>query len=279
MNFINRRNIIILTFIAIIFIIVAMIQKSKNVMHHQLNAIQPTTLTDTNMLCGITDIDKAKNSSKNFITPIRCINENTGEIVDNSVCINLSASGYIPAKPIQLSYTCPIVNFNWNVVDYSQTLVLYPFNLDFLPSFTANNITTLFTPTSKGYIGNDGFGPVYEQTNDFTTYLSAIQNNTSYSTLNISSIENLGRLILYFECGKGGDSDPRGFAIRTSIDNYANDISNVTLPSGVKKIPSTYFVNVNSENFNNITIRFYSWSPASALGTSVDFRNLYILKH
>ena len=80
---------------------------------------------------------------------------------------------------------------------------------------------------------------------------------------------------LSFEVGKGGSSDLRGYFIRSSVDNFATDLINVTLPTGSQQAPSLASVDLSSyKNISATTFRFYVFAPTD--NTSVDFRNIQL---
>ncbi len=125
-------------------------------------------------------------------------------------------------------------------------------------------------------IYNDGFGKVLTvyPASGSTSVATALANGT-YFTLTISAAEGyvLDLSQLAFEVGKGGDSDPRGYFIRSSVDDFATDIAVEQLPTGAQATPAATTISLSGiRNIHSITFRVYVYGPW--FGNSVDFRNL-----
>lgn len=126
------------------------------------------------------------------------------------------------------------------------------------------------------YVGNDGFGNVLQAypTSGTTTHDNALANNIYFSINLTGSNLNLG--VLQFDVGKGGNSDPRGYFIRSSVDGFASDIFSTLLPSGSASAPALQSIDFSSlsafQNLTTINFRFYLFTPS--IGNSVDFQNL-----
>jgi hypothetical protein len=125
-------------------------------------------------------------------------------------------------------------------------------------------------------VGNDGFGNVYETypAAGSTSAGLAVTNN-SYFSLGLTLPGTFGQLTLAFAVGKGGASGPRGYLVRSSLDNFASDVLNETFPVGASVAPAARTVTVDATGQSSITFRIYIWSPTPA-ANSMDFRNLTV---
>jgi hypothetical protein len=160
----------------------------------------------------------------------------------------------------------------------AQVYVLYPFSTDLNPTVLGPSVTpTLGLATlSSAFVGSDGFGNVLEAypIAGSTSAALALANN-SYFTLALSiSPGAVGPVVVSFNVGKGGNSDPRGFSVRTSLDGFASDVLSQTLPSGANQAPAPQSFGLNLTGQTAVTLRFYVWSPGT--NNSLDFRNLQV---
>jgi hypothetical protein len=129
---------------------------------------------------------------------------------------------------------------------------------------------------SSAFVGSDGFGNVLEAypIAGSTSAALALVNN-SYFTLALSITPGaVGPVVVSFNVGKGGNSDPRGFSVRTSLDGFASDVLSQTLPSGANQAPAPQSFGLNLTGETAVTLRFYVWSPGT--NNSLDFRNLQV---
>ncbi|PPD45283.1 MAG: hypothetical protein CTY16_10305 [Methylobacter sp.] len=162
-------------------------------------------------------------------------------------------------------------------------IVQYPFTTDLNPSVLGTGVQSSSydgSNLSNSYIGDDGYGNVLEAYPSLgsTSYGSAETNNSFFSiavTASGGNYLNLGTL--QFEVGKGGNSDPRGYFIRSSVDGFASDLFSTLLPSGTQQAPGLQTIDLSSlsifQNLSSIDFRFYVFTPSPS-GNSVDFRNL-----
>ena len=71
---------------------------------------------------------------------------------------------------------------------------------------------------------------------------------------------------LIFDIGRGGPSTPRGWVIRSSIDNFLNDIDTAVVPSTQPAL-TTFSVDLISSEFQMLnsptTFRFYGYGPSA----------------
>jgi fibronectin-binding autotransporter adhesin len=105
-----------------------------------------------------------------------------------------------------------------------------------------------------------------------TTEAAAFNNNADFKfTVNAAAGYFLNLTSLVFDAMRGGASTPRGYAVRSSVDNYATVLSTGDLPT-VRPTFTNINVNLSGASFQNlstITFKVYSYSPAT--GSSVDY--------
>jgi hypothetical protein len=170
----------------------------------------------------------------------------------------------------------------------ADVLVSYPFTANTSAAFVSPIVATTSFDSSHlnpnpptPPIADDGFGNVLEAYPMLgsTSAATALANN-SYFTISLTarpgSVLDLDSLA--FEVGKGGNSDPRGFFVRTSVDNFASNLFSETLPAGpiAAPVPTTVpLSNASFQGLSSITFRFYVWTP-DPTNNSVDFRNLSV---
>jgi hypothetical protein len=103
---------------------------------------------------------------------------------------------------------------------------------------------------------------------------TAVTNNKYYefsltanagNTLNLTNIE--------FDVMRGGGSTPRGYALRSSLDNYASDLSQADVATA-RPTYTHIIVPLAALNVPNVTFRMFSYSPAA--GNSLDYDNITV---
>jgi hypothetical protein len=162
-----------------------------------------------------------------------------------------------------------------------QTIVSYPFTSDLNYSLLSSDVSEAILDFSKlyeSYIADDGYGNVLQTYQDGSSFDAATAlANDAYFSLTLNAVSSLNLDSLLFEVGKGGSSDPRGFFIRSSIDNFANDLISETLPAGSQPPPELHELALNAsfEGLTTVTFRFYIFSPEDYY--SIDWRNLKIV--
>jgi len=158
----------------------------------------------------------------------------------------------------------------------SASLVLYPFTTDASPTNIAPGITPTLdlTTLTSSIVANDGFGVVLQAYSSATTAPLALANN-QYFTLSLGINPGaFANLVVNFQVGKGGSSDPRGYFVRSSLDGFTTDILSSVLPSGAQQAPASTSFSVDATGQNAIDLRFYTYAPST--GNSVDFRALEV---
>ena len=163
----------------------------------------------------------------------------------------------------------------------AEVIVSFPFSEDTNPAVQASNVHSASYDGSKlslSYIGDDGFGYVLQAypSSGANNYLTAVSNDSYFTTtITPASGQSFNLTQLRFEVGKGGNSDPRGFFVRSSIDGFNADLLSETLPPGDYAAPVEKTITLNG--YTNLTtplqFRFYVYTP-NPYGNSVDFRNL-----
>lgn len=161
------------------------------------------------------------------------------------------------------------------------TLFTYPFttvgNLN--PIIQNNNITNVTLDS-----GNLAF-PLQVADDDFGNVLIVQTNATSTTPDNANSYFSISFNVnpnyvcditsLSFNVGKGGAADPRGYIIKSNIDNYQSVLGGAQLPIGPQQAPQPTTINITSlNNLQQLTLRFYVYTPGE--GRSVDFNNVTI---
>jgi hypothetical protein len=168
----------------------------------------------------------------------------------------------------------------------AEVIVSYPFTANTNPSQLGAGVqSSTFNGSHllQFLVQNDGFGNVLQAypPNGSISAASALANN-SYFNINVTASPGtfLDLTTLQFEVGKGGDSDPRGYLIRTSVDGFSSDLFSTNLPTGPQQAPALRTIDLSTlpafQNLTSIDFRFYVFAPDVVGGIlhSVDFRNL-----
>jgi hypothetical protein len=165
---------------------------------------------------------------------------------------------------------------------HAENIVTYNFTTDTNPSSLGSMISSSVysgTNLSDFYIGDDGFGNVLEAypTAACTSAASALTNNCYFTiTITANGGQTFSLYAISYKVAKGGDSDPRGYFIRSSVDGYATDIVSETLPSGANQTPDQRTVVLTGhDNLTSVTFRFYVFTPDDFF--SVDWRDVYFI--
>ena len=110
-----------------------------------------------------------------------------------------------------------------------------------------------------------------------TSPATAISNNKYYQfTLTPESGYQMTLDSITFDVARGGGSTPRGYVLRSSVDNYTADLSAGDL---LTARPTYTPVSVTlGPNFSGVTspvsFRFYNYAPAA--GNSIDYDNIIV---
>jgi hypothetical protein len=191
---------------------------------------------------------------------------------------------------MQLKAFLPVVAFTtvsvfaYTPKSFAAVLVQYPFNVDTNPSVLGTDVQSstlnIGTPAIPSIVGDDGFGNVFEAYPSIgsTSSSTALANDSFFS---VSTIANPGKILnlssLDFSVGKGGNSDPRGYFVRSSVDNFASDLLAENLPTGAFAAPVPKSIalqnNPNFQNLSSVVFRFYNFTPLPT-NNSIDYRNL-----
>ena len=159
------------------------------------------------------------------------------------------------------------------------------FNFPFTADTTAilgtgvQSATLSSVSLNQYYIRSDGFGNVLETYARTGNNLAT--NTTSYFTIQFTALpgKSFDLDSLQFYVGKGGPSDPRGFIITSSLDNYSTSLTSVQLPVGAQHAPALNTVNLSSftysKNVSSVTFRIYVYAPSTL--NSIDWSNFSLL--
>lgn len=169
----------------------------------------------------------------------------------------------------------------------AQVLAWFPFDVSTTAHTMAAGVQSATVDAShlgsKGFtIGDDGFGNIAQAypADGATTASTALANNSFFSiTLNATAGNSLNPSGLQFDVAKGGPSDPRGFFIRSSTDNFSTNVFSQMLASGENGAPMGTFVSLTGsqfQNLSNVSFRVFVFTPDPGF-ESVDFRNFNVL--
>jgi len=166
----------------------------------------------------------------------------------------------------------------------AEDVVNYDFTVNTNATYSAPYInSSVYNDTNldRSVIQDDGFGDILQTypSAGSTSSGSAFTNNSHYSITITPQIGNTITLShLVYEVGKGGDSDPRGYFIRSSLDGFATDIVSEVLPAGVIAAPVQKNISLAGyNNLDSVIFRFYIWSPTPN-NNSIDFRSMSFKK-
>jgi hypothetical protein len=171
----------------------------------------------------------------------------------------------------------------------AEVIVAYPFMFDTNPSQLGERVQSSSFDGShllQFVVGNDGFGNVLQAypPNGATSAANALALN-SYFTISVAAVPGnvLDLTTLQFDVGKGGNSDPRGYFIRSSVDGFASDLFATNLPMGPQQPPALQTIDLSTlssyQGLPAIDFRFFVWAPdvdPAGILHSVDFRNLQL---
>ncbi|MEO7319940.1 MAG: hypothetical protein ABIZ56_13200, partial [Chthoniobacteraceae bacterium] len=109
------------------------------------------------------------------------------------------------------------------------------------------------------------------------TPAAAVANNADFKftlTANAGFLLNLTSLT--FDAMRGGAGTPRGYDVRSSVDNFAATLGFADLLT-VRPTFTNVFINLGGTSFQNlstITFKIFGYSPAT--GSSVDYDNILV---
>jgi autotransporter-associated beta strand protein len=109
------------------------------------------------------------------------------------------------------------------------------------------------------------------------TEAAAFANNSDFKfTVTANAGFAIGLQSLVFDAMRGGGSTPRGFAVRSSADNFSTVLLTADVPT-VRPTFTNYVVDLSGAAFQNlstITFKIYCYSPAT--GSSMDYDNFVL---
>jgi len=160
-------------------------------------------------------------------------------------------------------------------------LVTYPFSGTQDPSVQDGITATGFLENgSKAVVGtgnSDGnYGYILITKN--STNVGEAVNNGQYAQFTVTASQGNGMQLAQIQviAARGGDSNPRGLALRWSFDNYKSNLGqqNITTTWPSKK---TYIFNVNAFVGTSVTFRFYAFADEiSKVQPSIRFDNIVV---
>ena len=109
-----------------------------------------------------------------------------------------------------------------------------------------------------------------------TNAAEAVANGTYFSfTVTPDALMTIDLTSLTFNAARGGASEPRGFAVRSSVDSFASDLLTADVPT-IRPGFTDFSVDLTGAEFDNLTtateFRIYIFSPLS--GNSIEFDDL-----
>lgn len=109
-----------------------------------------------------------------------------------------------------------------------------------------------------------------------TSAAQAITNAVFFS-FTVTPNASMSLTDLQFDAARGGGGTPRGYDIRSSVDNFATDLGTADLAT-VRPTYTHVTIDLSGAAFQNLTtpttFRFYVYSPGG--GSSVDFDNIVL---
>lgn len=159
-------------------------------------------------------------------------------------------------------------------------LIEFPMNSisDFSPVVYDGSVSGVISPSNvEGWVGGDGYGNVFETypMPGATTYATALS-TPSYFDIALTFADGSDLDSMSFEVGKGGNSDPRGYIVRSSADGFTTDLRAEVLPSGPQQAPSLRTIDLSGAAFQGqsaLTFRFYVYTPNPPGFYSVDWQD------
>lgn len=161
-------------------------------------------------------------------------------------------------------------------------LVTYPFNGNL-------DATTQEGVTASGFLANGGSDAVVGlgSSNGSYGYILITENSTNvgnavsnqqFAQFTVTAPKSSGVQLaqLQFIAARGGDSTPRGLALRWSFDNYKSNLGQVNITT---TWPSTksYTININAFVGTSVTFRLYAFAQEiSKAQPSIRFDNLVV---
>ncbi|MDD5201407.1 MAG: hypothetical protein PHC88_16575 [Terrimicrobiaceae bacterium] len=161
-------------------------------------------------------------------------------------------------------------------------LAAYPFNNTLAPTTVQDVTATGFGAAgSRAVVGsgsNDNGSYGFILITQSSTSISDSVGNKQYAQFTVSPPEGNGMQIEQIQCiaSRGGDSSPRGIALRWSVDNYQSNLGSADVTSTWPKT-RTYTFNVNSFAGASVTFRIYAFAhEISQAEPSIRFSKLVV---
>jgi len=109
-----------------------------------------------------------------------------------------------------------------------------------------------------------------------TSAANAVTNGVFFS-FTVTPNASMSLTDLQFDAARGGSGTPRGYDVRSSVDNYATDLSTADLAT-IRPTYTHVSIDLTGAAYQNLTtattFRFYVYAPAT--GNSVDFDNIVL---
>lgn len=150
--------------------------------------------------------------------------------------------------------------------------------LDFSPIVHDATVSGVIYPSNvEGWVDDDGYGNVFQAypMPGATSYATALS-TPSYFDIVLTFALGSDLDSMSFEVGKGGNSDPRGYIVRSSVNGFATDLRAEVLQSGPQQAPSLRTIDLSGAAFQGqsaLTFRFYVYTPNPPGSYSVDWEN------
>lgn len=161
-------------------------------------------------------------------------------------------------------------------------LLAYNVTSDFAPSTTASNIvggtltnnllTSFSTDVGLGYATEPVMVPI--PTSGATNASTAISNDSYfYFSISPTSGNSLSLTTLTFNIARGGATTPRGYDIRSSVDNYATTLGTADVATQ-RPTWTSVSIDLSGASFqgvtSSITFRIYLYAPTTTNTLDID---------
>jgi len=144
-------------------------------------------------------------------------------------------------------------------------------------SVLANNLLSNFTLGSTGYASDPVLitNPPNDNCNDVTEAVAG--GSYWYFSIGPESGKQLSLTTLTFNVARGGSSTPRGYAVRSSVDEFASNLGTADVLT-VRPTFTSASIDLSGASFQNlitsVTFNVYVYCPGS--GNSLDFDDITV---
>ena len=138
-------------------------------------------------------------------------------------------------------------------------------------TLTNGSMTSFSTSDSAGYSSDPEIRVL--PASGATASSTAVSTNSYFSFSVTPTNLEMDLTSLTFNTARGGSSTPRGYVVRSSIDNYASNIATANINT-VRPTWTAVSIDLSGASFQNltsaITFRIYSYTPGTSLSIEYD---------